>query len=127
MLMIPHTHPSAHPRLTTARIMRQSPAVRITAVFPQATVTERLLTRTADSSINARPQSLLAPFTRLARAPAPRSPCHEVVTLHRFGPRALELHHELAQEFRMPVVFVRLEKLVGLLVGEEIQDERAQR
>lgn len=43
-----------------------------------------------------------------------------------FGAGALELHAEVAEEARVPFVFVRFEKAVGLFVGEEVEDQGAQ-
>ena len=43
------------------------------------------------------------------------------------GSRPLQLDDQLAQELSVPLVFVRLEQLVRLLVSEEIEDQGPQR
>lgn len=43
-----------------------------------------------------------------------------------FGSGPLEFDDELAQEAGVPLVLVRLEQLIGLLVREEVEDQRAQ-
>ena len=42
-------------------------------------------------------------------------------------PRPLKLDHQLSQELRVPLVFVRLEQFIRLFVREEVEDQRPQR
>jgi hypothetical protein len=44
-----------------------------------------------------------------------------------FGSRPFEFDAELAQESGVPFVLVRFEEAVGLFVGEEVEDEDADR
>ena len=49
------------------------------------------------------------------------------MSLDGFRTGTLEFDAELAQEFGVPFVFVGFEEAVSLFVGEEVEDESAER
>jgi len=72
-------------------------------------------------------QDLPTLLASLGVVPAARPPRDQRVPTDALGAGPLELDDELAQELRMPLVLVRLEQLVRLLVREQIEDQGAQR
>lgn len=124
MLMIPHAHPPARPRLTPTRIERQHDLARAAA---QARLTKHLLARAALVPAQPGLQHLLTALAGLAAAPIRRAPGDEAVALDGLGAGAFEFDAEFAEEARVPVVLMGFEQAVGFLVGEEVQDEGAER
>ena len=68
-------------------------------------------------------QHLPTSLASLRRTIAARPPRNEGVTANAFGSGTLEFDDELAEELGVPFVFVRFEQLVGLFVGEEVEDQ----
>lgn len=122
--MIPRTKAPPRPRLAPARILPQNDSLTLT--LPYATRAKRPIASDALIVAHARLQHLPAPLASLATAIAARPPGDERMPRDAFGSGPLEFDDELAQEAGVPLVLVRLEQLIGLLVREEVEDQRAQ-
>lgn len=124
VLMIPQTKPPPSPRLTPAHILpKHNP---IPSTLPHARRAKSAIAAHTLVVTNSRLQNLPTAFAAFGRIPAARPPRHERVPTETLRPGPFEFDHELAEKFGVPLVFVRFEQLVGLLVGEEVEDERAQ-
>ena len=77
----------------------------------------------ADPRLENLPTALAA----LCRIPTARPPGHQRVSADALGAWPLQLDDELSQELRMPLVFVRFEEFVRLLVRKEVKDQGLER
>jgi len=121
--MVARTH-GGQPRLALALhdIPIQAAA---TKTLGHASLAERPLAPHALVLLRAGLQDALAHLAGLGGLPAGRLPRADVVALEGGEAGALQLADEVAQEGRVPVVGMRGDEGVGLLEGEEVEDEGA--